>query len=338
MAVGGVSRAESPSAAPGDEEAFHLRIERHRAEIRLHCYRMLGSIQDAEDLTQETLLKAWRRRDGFEQRSSVRTWLFRIATNACLDALDGRRRRLLPNALLPPAHPERLPEVDVAEPASWLDPYPDSLLDELADPAANYARRETVELAFLVAIQLLPPRQRAVLLLRDVLELQIGETAALLGWSTASVNSALQRARATMRQRSWHREEPSASARGQERELLARYVRAFEAADVGALTDIIREDATMTMPPDPAWFAGRDAILRFLDRWVFSERGQLRLVPTAANRQPAFALFERRDGRFHGLSLQVLTTRHGQVATITGFVRPELLTVFGMPPTLPLAG
>jgi RNA polymerase sigma-70 factor (ECF subfamily) len=336
MAQVDVARREARTrGATEDDDDFHVLLEQHRAEIRLHCYRMLGSIQDAEDLTQETFLKAWRRRDAFERRSSLRTWLFRIATNTCLDALDGRKRRLLPNDQLPPSDPDRS---GVASPElEWLEPYPDRMLDELSDPATRYARRETVELAFLVAIHALPPRQRAALLLRDVLEWSVAETAGMLGCSRASINSALQRARATMRRRALDRVEGSAPATSVERELLARYVRAFEAADVATLTDIIREDATMTMPPDAAWFAGREAIVRFLDRHVFAERGPLHLVPTAANRQPAFAVYERRDRWLHGLSLQVLTPGNGRIVAITGFVDPALLTVFGMPLTMPVA-
>jgi RNA polymerase sigma-70 factor (ECF subfamily) len=249
---------------------------------------------------------------------------------------------------VPASDPERSPLPMVTEPV-WLEPYPDALLDEIADPAARYVARETIELAFMAAIQLLPPKQRAVLILRDVLGWSAREVATLLGSTAASVNSALQRARAglaTRRARSgW---EPPGSPSSEERALLDRYMRAFQEADVPALIELLRGDAVMSMPPDPTWFRGREAIGAFFTRWVFPVGGSLgnafggashelqgpRLVPTGANRQPAFAIYQRaEDGSFRALALQVLTTRAGLVSDITGFVAPELFPYFDLPGT-----
>jgi len=324
------------AARAGDADAFRMLVQPHHRELHLHCYRMLGSLHDAEDLTQETLLRAWRALPTFEDRSGVRAWLYRIATNACLDALRRRARRILPTEHLPAADPEQPPHPMVTDPI-WLDPYPDALLDELADPAASYARRESVELAFLAAIQLLPPRQRAVLLLRDVLGWSASETAELLGATVASVNSALQRARAALRERrgTGSAPVPIGAPTREERRLLDRYVRAFQEADVPALLELLREDAVMTMPPDPTWFLGSGAIGTFLSRWVFPLRRPLRLVPTRANRQPAFAIYERgEDGRSHALSLQVIELAGGRIGSITGFVRVDLFPHFGLPQTV----
>jgi RNA polymerase sigma-70 factor, ECF subfamily len=291
-------------ARSGDHAAFERLTAAHIRELHIHCYRMLGSLHDADDLLQETLLRAWRGIGRFESRASVRTWLYRIATNACLNALAERPRRVLPSGLVPASGPGDPPRGPILEPV-WLEPYPDRLLDQLGDPAAQYARRETIELAFLAAIQVLPPRQRAVLLLRDVLAWSGAEVAALLGTSTSSVDSALRRARATI-ERSGIADSKMATPTAQERALLGRYVRAFERADVHELAWMLAHDVEMTMPPDSMWFAGRSDVVRFLERRVFTVRGPLAPEPIAANRQPAVALYERLGQTESALSIQVL--------------------------------
>jgi RNA polymerase sigma-70 factor (ECF subfamily) len=283
-----------------DATAFRATVEPYRRALEVHCYRMLGSVHDAEDAVQEALLRAWRSLDRFEGRAAVGTWLYRIATNVCLDELERRPRR--------------------AEPV--VEPYPDERLDEavvpLADPAARYAAREGMELAFLTAIQWLPGRQRAVLVLRDVLGWSAAETADLLGTSTAAANSALQRARATIDAELGVR--PVAPARAGERELLRRYVDAWEQADIGALVALLREDAVITMPPEPA-IAGAAEIGSFMER--AAARHDLVATPSAANRQPAVALYERTgDGGLVLHRLLVLDVSDGRIARLHAF-RPD---------------
>ena len=315
-------------ARRGDHRAFEGVTAPYVRELHLHCYRMLGSLHDADDLLQETLLRAWRAIGRFESHSSVRTWLYRIATNACLNVLAERPRRALPSGLVPASDPDDPPREPILEPI-WLEPYPDRLLEELEDPAARYARRETIELAFLVAIQLLPPRQRAVLLLRDVVEWSANEVAALLGTSRASVNSALQRARSTLGRRTFGDAAPSEPT-DEERALLERYMRAFARADVLELARLLAEEVEMTMPPDRTWFRGRQDVIRFLEHGVFAIRGQIVVEPTAANRQPAVALYERGADGDSGLSVQVLTMVGGLVGGITGFLDRDLFPSFGL--------
>jgi RNA polymerase sigma-70 factor (ECF subfamily) len=308
------------------DSAFAARLEPHRRELQVHCYRMLGSLDDSEDLVQETFLRAWRGRASFgaDGRSEIRAWLYRIATNACLDALRRRPPRVLPpdvadagDPAVPPAAPADLP---------WLEPYPDRLLDEVV-------ARETIELAFIAAIQHLPPRQRAVLILRDVVGLPANDAAALLEVSAASINSALQRARATLRDRLGDRDEWSGSATAQERELLRRYLDAHERADAGALAELLREDARLTMPPHAVWYAGREAILVAARQGFDPGFGELRTVAAAANRQPAAAHYLRAPGEpgFRPLALDVLRVEGGLIAEITSFVTPELFPAFGLP-------
>jgi RNA polymerase sigma-70 factor, ECF subfamily len=330
-------------AVPRDEAGFALRFERHRGELRAHCYRMLGSFEDAEDLVQETFLRAWRGRAGFgaDGRFSFRAWLYRIATNACLDVLRRRPRRLMPEEVAPAGDPTRPPPPPTDLP--WLQPYPDRLLEPAApeedEPAAAAVTRETIELAFIAAIQHLTPRQRAVLILRDVVGWSASDSAALLEVSVSAVNSALQRARATLRQRlperrtEWARaSQPSED----ERELLRRYVDAHERADAGALAALLREDARLTMPPIPTWYAGREAIITAVKQGFEPEFGHLRQVVTAANRQPAVAHYLRAPGDpdHRPLALDVLRIEGGRVAEITSFVFPGLFPAFGLPPAL----
>jgi RNA polymerase sigma-70 factor (ECF subfamily) len=321
---------------PREEPAFAALFERHRAELRVHCYRMLGSFEDSEDLVQETFLRAWRNRAGFgsDGRFSVRAWLYRIATNACLDVLRSRPRRLL---VLPVAAAD--PDAPVAPPADlpWLQPYPDHLLAPAEDePGAVVAARETIELAFLAAIQHLPPRQRAVLILRDVLGWSAKDTAALLEASVASVNSALQRARATLRERLPERRTEWVRSSGpseQERELLRRYVDTHDRGDVEALAELLREDARLTMPPHPTWYEGREAILIASAKGFDPEFGQLRGVVTGANLQPTAAWYLRApsDAEYRALAFDVLRIEDGLVAEISSFVFPELFPAFGLP-------
>jgi RNA polymerase sigma-70 factor, ECF subfamily len=338
----------SPTAQltiPGEESAFAALVERHRGELQAHCYRMLGSFDDSEDLVQETFLRAWRNRASFSsqgRRSSFRAWLYKIATNACLDVLRSRPRRMLPQQLGPAGDPAAPPSPPAELP--WLQPYPDRLLESIApaehEPAEAVVAKETIELAFLAAIQHLAPRQRAVLILREVLGWSAKDTALLLETSVVAVNSALQRARATLRDRlpqrrtEWARSsEPSE----QERELLQRYVEAHEAADVDALADLLREDALLTMPPHPTWYEGRKAILIASAQGFDPEFGELRSVITGANLQLAAAHYLRRPGEseYRPLALDVLRVEGGRVAEIHSFVTPGLFPAFGLPPRLP---
>jgi RNA polymerase sigma-70 factor, ECF subfamily len=317
---------------PGEEAAFAALFERHRRELQVHCYRMLGSLHDAEDLLQETFLRAWRNRESFEGRSSFRTWLYRIATNACLDALERRRAR---PAELGGGYGE----------IPWLQPYPDHLLEQVADteagPDTTVVAKETIELAFLAAIQHLPPTQRAVLILRDVLGWSAKDTASLLDTSVPSANSALQRARETMQKRlperraEWTRD---AAPNEEERELLRLYIQAHERADVETFAELLSEDVSFSMPPKPTWVAGRDEVMRYLTAHGFGSReviGELRLVPVRANRQPGAANYVREPGgtEFRAMALDVLRFEVGRLVEMTAFT-PELFPAFGLPLTL----
>ena len=321
-----------------DQEHFAKLIEPYRGELRVHCYRMLGSLQDAEDLLQETLMRAWQHMSTYEDTGFLRAWLYKIATNACLDALDKRSRRLLPAAAIPAADPRQPPIPPVFDPI-WLDPFPDALLPDLSpDPEARYNIRESVRLAFLVALQMLPPRQRAVLILRDVLDCRAREVAEFLDTTVSAVTSALHRARTTLRKHYRHSQmdEPQRSP-GDEttHQLLDRYVRAWEAADVAGLTALLKEDAAFTMPPSPTWFKGRAAISIFLTAAVFAgeTQGQWRLRHTRANAQPATGVYRLDpDTRlFSAYVLQVLSVEAGQIAVLTNFKNPGLFPWFDLP-------
>lgn len=337
-------------ARMGDPDAFQRLTEPYRREVQLHCYRMLGSFQDAEDLAQETFLRAWRGLDGFEGRTSFRNWLYRIATNTSLNALAKRAniRRALPETQGPPA--EGMPEGAPATEAAWLEPYPDTALEGIADtapgPDARYELHESIQLAFIAAIQLLPPRQRVVLLLRDVLGWSAAETAVLLDTSVASANSALQRARATLGKQfptgQPDTAPPLPGSDEQQRTLLDRYVRAWEDADLDGFVALLRDDATISMPPWPHWYRGREAIGKLLE-WVWRPRGGSNcppaslLLPTAANGQPAFAVYRRdaEEDEWRAHTLQVLTLHDGAVAAIAAFRDPRFVVAFGFPETLP---
>jgi RNA polymerase sigma-70 factor (ECF subfamily) len=302
-------------------------LEQHRRELTAHCYRMLGSPFEAEDAVQETLLRAWKSLDRFEGRSSLRSWLYRIATNVCLDLLDGKERRARPMDLGPAGEPviENLHTPEVP----WLQPVPDSLV---ADPAEAVASRETIRLAFVAALQHLPPRQRAVLILCEVLRWKASEVAELLETSTASVNSALQRARATLEQVELT---PETTSGEPDRELLERYVKAFEDYDVEALTELIHEDATQSMPPFDLWLSGRDDIFAWWFGAGIGCKGS-RVIPadSTANGSPAYGQYKpKENGEGHEpWALMVLEFSGGRIAEFTFFLDVEtLFPLFGLP-------
>jgi RNA polymerase sigma-70 factor (ECF subfamily) len=300
--------------------SFEEDVERYRHELRVHCYRMLGSYDDAEDLVQETVLRAWRGLDAFEGRSSVRAWLYRIATNACIDVR--RPRRVLPYQLEPASFPATA--LPAREDVPWLQPFSDVLLDRAEEPDAVAIRRETMELAFLIAIQQLPARQRAVLIFRDVLGWSARETAEAVELSVAAVNSALQRARPVLRDHlPPHRSEwaaPDASV--DERQLLGKYMAAWEAADPGALAALMHEDIRITMPPYPFWFEGReDAVRSLIPNLTPQYRGQWRFRPTTVNRQPTLAAYLRppRATSYQLFALDIFRIEDHRIAEITAF-------------------
>lgn len=327
------------AALAGDRDAFAIVTGRYRHELEVHCYRMLGSAEDAEDVVQETLLRAWRRRETYQGRSTVRAWLYGIATNACLDVLDGRSRRLLPPALTPPADPQATPLP--ASEVGWLEPYPDVLLDQAEDPGARpdevAVARETIELAFLVAIQHLPPRQRAVLILRDVLGWRAREAAEVVGTSVVAANSALQRARSTLKQHLPDRRLEWGRARipdEVERQLLNRYMDAWKRSDVSALVALLARDARLSMPPIPSWYEGPIAIGAFLAKHPMAPTAaQLIHVSTRANRQPAFAIFVAGDPGMPArpIGVEVLRVVDGLIAEIDVFLDPDLVQRFSIP-------
>jgi RNA polymerase sigma-70 factor, ECF subfamily len=322
-----------------DESAFTALVERYRRQLLVHCYRMLGSFDEAEDLVQETLVRAWRGRAGFDGRSLVRTWLYRIATNVCLTALARRARRVMPSDL-GPSTIEPPSEADASSEIPWLQPFPDHLLEHLTsnelEPDAAVVSRETIELAYVAAIQHLPPRPRAILILRDALDWSAKETADLLDMSVTAVNSSLLRARATLRARVPSRPSAVVDASSDERAVLARYMDAHDRRDEAALTALLREDARLLMPPHRGWYAGRATIMRMAVLGFEPAFGQLRGVPTGANRQPAVAWYLRRPGEleYRALALDVLRIEFGQIAEITTFASSELFPMFRLPPTL----
>jgi RNA polymerase sigma-70 factor, ECF subfamily len=310
-----------------DEHAFAALVEPHRRALHVHCYRMLGSAHDADDALQEALLGAWKGRSGFEGRSSLRSWLYTIATNASLRILEGRRRRALPGGAGPGDDP-RAPLAEPLEESTWIEPYPDELL--------RYEDREGVELAYVAALQLLPPNQRAVLLVCEVLGFSAREASEMLGTSVASINSALQRARATLeRERPARSQQETLRALGDERarELAARFADAWNRADVAAIVAMLREDASFSMPPLPTWFRGRDDIAAFVAALLETARtsgGTWRFEVTSASGQPA-ALGRRRNpssGRSELGALMVATFEGERIAAITAFLDPGVLGRF----------
>jgi RNA polymerase sigma-70 factor (TIGR02960 family) len=322
-------------ARAGDGEAFRDLVDLYRRELHLHCYRILGSVQDAEDMLQETLLAAWRGLGQFDERASVRAWLYRIATNRCLNALRAAGRRPLAPSITGPA-PTRRRE------AAWFEPYPDSMLEDPPDtspgPEARFETREALALAFTAGLQQLPPRQRAVLVLRDVLGFRAAEAADMLETSEISVNSALQRARAALGSELAGNDRDRAPLPGspRERQLAGRFADAFESADIERVVALLTDDAWLTMPPEPLEYQGRAAIARFLlDRSWWGTR-PARLVPTRANCQPAFGYYlsDPQTAVAHANGLIVLTLRGEQISAITRFGDNSLLPWFGLPRTL----
>jgi RNA polymerase sigma-70 factor, ECF subfamily len=326
------------AARAGDEDAFAALAEPHRRALHAHCYRMLGSVHDAEDALQETMLRAWRGLASFQGRSSLRSWLYAIATNACLRAIERRPKRVLPIDYGPAADPHD----GLGEPlieSVWVEPYPDERLgldDGLAGPEARYEQRESVELAFIAALQHLPARQRAVLILRDVLGYSAREVAQTLETTPTGVDSALQRAHKAVDERLPERSQQamlgSLDDPGQ-RKIVDRFVDAWERADVAAVVAMLAADGAMTMPPVPTWYRGREAVTVFLESVVFTSEDRWRLVPARANGQLAFGKYLRDDERetFAPHSISVLTLGPEGIAEITTFLDPELLPSFGLP-------
>ena len=313
--------------------------ERYRTELRAYCYRMLGSIDECEDLVQDTYLRAWQYYDRFEGRSSVRLWLYKIATNTYLNMLQARKRRPLPSGLRAPADSAAVTLAPAQSDIPWLQPAPDSLLyGATDDPAVVVSHRSSVRLAFVAALQHLSPLQRAVLVLRDVLGWQAREVAEMLGTSTAAVNSALQRARTQLAETRPAPEALDEPTEPEVRDVLDRYMSAFEHADVDALAELLRTDVELEMPPIPTWFIGRDTVREFLTRVVLHTPDQWRLAYTRANGAPAFALYMRAadgsSGSFQAHGLDVLSLIGGRIARIVAFNDPTLVAKFGLPETI----
>jgi RNA polymerase sigma-70 factor, ECF subfamily len=315
-----------------DPADFPQVTDPYRRELLAHCYRMTGSVHDAEDLVQETYLRAWRAYHGFEGRSSVRTWLYRIATNVCLTALEGKSRRPMPTGLGVPSSEGTSPVEENGE-IPWLEPLPDSMLE--SDPAAVVSDRDTIRLAFVAALQHLPARQRAVLILRDVLRWRAAEVAEALESSTASVNSALQRAHATLEKANLSADtvsEPTA----EQKEMLDRYVQAFWDKDIDAIVSMLTKDAIWEMPPYTGWYQGAENIGTLIDTQCPGGVHDMRMVPTRANGQPAFGLYMRcEDGSFRPFHLQVLTLGPDGVEHVGAFFGEQVFETFGLPDRLP---
>jgi RNA polymerase sigma-70 factor, ECF subfamily len=339
------------AARRGDEGAYRQIVEPHRAELHAHCYRMLGSLHDAEDALQETFLRAWQGLPRFEGRSPLRSWLYRIATNVCLNQLGRRPKRVLPVDYGPAADPHNGPGTPLVE-SVWVEPFPDERVvveDGYAAPEARYEQRESVELAFVAALQHLPATQRAVLILREVLGFSAREVAEQLETTVVAVNSALQRARAAVEDRLPDQsQQATVRALGDDglREIVDGYVEAWERGDVEAVVSMLAEDATITMPPMPTWFRGREAISVFLSEFAFARHWsgssfvagerRVRLLPIRASGQVAFAAYHWQpdQGRHTPTALQVLTLDGSRIAEIAGFVTPAIFPRFGLPDAL----
>ncbi len=326
---------DEPTAATPTREELEPKLESFRTELTAYAYRMLGSAFEAEDAVQETMVRAWRALDRFEGRSQLRSWLYRIATNVCLDMLNGKERRARPMDLEAASHADRQLPPPLIETA-WIEPVPDALvMPASADPAETAVTRESIRLAFMAALQHLPPRQRAVLILREVLRWRASEVAHLLGTSVASVNSALQRARATLDELAATTDDAPASLDEASSELLARYVAAFESYDMEALTSLLHEDATWNMPPYALWLTGHEDIVAWCLGQGHACRGS-KLIPTSANGLPAWGQYKPApQGGWDPWSLQVLETRDGKISGITFFLdTARWFPLFGLPPRL----
>ncbi|MBF8186720.1 sigma-70 family RNA polymerase sigma factor [Nonomuraea sp. K274] len=323
---------------PTNEDFLRL-ADPMRRELLAHCYRMMGSVHDAEDLVQETYLRAWRAYDGFEGRSSLRTWLYRIATTTCLTALEGRNRRPLPTGLGAPSSEASTPLVQDTE-VPWLEPVPDALAGASTggadDPASIVTSRESIRLALIAALQHLPARQRAVLILRDVLRWKAAEVAEALGISTAAANSILQRARAQLNQVSPSLDDPVEPLTPEQRDKLERYVAAFESYDIDSLVDLFTKDAVWEMPPFVGWYQGPEAIVELTKtQCPANQAGDLKLVPVGANGQPAFAVYHLRDGEYHQFAIMVLTFAGEHISHVGMFFEEQLFETFGLPAVHP---
>ncbi len=343
-----VEARQLAAARRGNSREFSELAEPYRRELQVHCYRILGSLHDAEDMVQETMLRAWKRLDSYEGRASFRAWLYRIATNVCLDTLDKRRRRakrLLPKDLFSPADPHKPiepPETEIL----WLEPLPDEWLADSSavNPETRYSLHESISLAFLTALQILPARQRAVLILKDVMDWPASEIADLLDTTTSSVNSALHRARVTLT-KNYHGEKAQVFAAKdtdeQTRKLLEKYMHAWQSADVNGLVALLKKDAALSMPPSPSWYAGRESIGMFAANTVFANEGMLfpgtapgrwKLLPVRANGQAGVAVYQRMEnGEYHPFGVHVLTCNKDQISQITCFIDPSLPARFGLP-------
>jgi RNA polymerase sigma-70 factor (ECF subfamily) len=328
------------AARSGDQDAFARLIEPYHAQLRAHCYRMLASLPDAEDALQETLLRAWRSLPRFEGRSSLKAWLYTIATNASLRAIEQRPKRVLPIDYAPAADPRGARADPVNDPI-WLEPYPDAGLglEAVAGPDARYEQREGIELAFIAALHHLPARQRAVLILRDVLGFSARETAAMLEATPVSIDSALQRAHKSVDKRlPSQAQQQTLRLLGDDElgRLVERYVAAWERNDVDALVSMLAHDARMAMPPRPSWYSGREHVAAFMRAYLLTPRTRWRLVRTSANGQPAAAayLWVERAGAFMPDCLHVLTLRGGEIEEITAFRSPKVFPTFGLPASI----
>ncbi|MEV0594064.1 sigma-70 family RNA polymerase sigma factor [Nonomuraea cavernae] len=322
---------------PSNEDFLRL-ADPLRRELLAHCYRMLGSVHDAEDLVQETYLRAWRAYDRFEGRSSLRTWLYRIATTACLTALDSRGRRPLPTGLGAPSSEATAPLAERPE-MPWLEPVPDGMVGAGSDdPATIVTSRESIRLALIAALQHLPPRQRAILVLRDVLKWRATEVAEVLETTTAAVNSGLQRARAQLSEVSPSLDDPVRPLSAEQQARLDRYMAAFESYDVAAIVELFTKDAVWEMPPYTGWWQGPESIGRLIEtNCPASRTGDLRLVPVAANGQPAFAVYFRDGADYHAFAVQVLTMTGEGIGHVVMFFDLDLFDPFGLPRTMPAA-
>jgi RNA polymerase sigma-70 factor (ECF subfamily) len=329
----------SMAATEKDDDAFRVLTDQYRRELHVHCYRILGSVQDAEDMVQETLLAAWRGLEQYEERDSLRAWLYRIATNRSLNALRDRRRR----PRVAPALPFEMPAPTRRGEPLWLEPYPDALLGGLAEtspgPEARYETKEAVRLAFVAALQQLPPRQRVVLVLRDVLGFRAAEVADMLESSEVAVNSALQRARAALETRlPADRKPPPLPGSPRERDLAARFADAVDSGDIDGMVSLLTDDALLTMPPLPLEYQGHEAIAAFLGHREEARGAPLRVVPTRANTQPAFGCYtpDAQEGIARPAGLFVLTLEGDAAAAITWFANTALFVQFGLPQSLSL--